>query len=68
MAANSSFESTVILLTKEGMGNADAALQKELLQKYLRLLDQNGTLPGAICFMTEGVRLVTEGSEFLEIL
>jgi hypothetical protein len=68
MAANSSLESTVILLTKEGMGNADAGLQKELLQKYLRLLDKNDTPPGAICFMTEAVKLIAEGSEFLEIL
>jgi hypothetical protein len=68
MAANSAFESTVILLTKEGMGHADAGLQKELLQKYLKLLEQNGTLPGAICFFTEGVKLVVEGSAILEIL
>ena len=29
---------------------------------------QNGTLPGAICFYTDGVKLVVEGSPYLDLL
>jgi len=57
--------STAILVTKNGMGSADPSLQQELLQKYLRLLLENGKLPGAICFYTDGVKLVVEGSPVL---
>lgn len=60
--------STAILVTKNGMGSADPSLQQELLQKYLRMLLDNGQLPGAICFYTEGVKLVIEGSPVLEAL
>jgi sulfur relay (sulfurtransferase) complex TusBCD TusD component (DsrE family) len=62
------FENTVILLTREGMGSAEPTLQQKLLETYLRLLIENGTLPAAICFFTEGVKLVVEGSPFLEAL
>ncbi len=61
-------ESTVLLVTRNGMGHAEPALQQELLAKYLRLLDENQMLPGAICFYTEGVQLVVEGSPVLELL
>ena len=60
--------STVLIFTKEGMGSADPALQRELVQKYLGVLEQNGTLPGAICFYTEGVKLVAEESPVLNVL
>ena len=66
MTDNSSFSDTVILLTREGMGSADAALQHKLLDTYLNLLLKNDTLPNAICFYTESVRLVVEGSHHLE--
>ena len=35
---------------------------------YLTLLDDSQTLPAAICFYTEGVRLAVEGSPVLEQL
>lgn len=68
MTNASSFSDTVILVTREGMGSADLTLQHKLLDTYLRLLVENNTLPAAICFYTEGVKLVVEGSPFLERL
>jgi hypothetical protein len=68
MAEVSSRECTVLLVTRNGMGHGEPDLQQKLFAKYLRLLDENNMLPGAICFYTEGVRLVTEGSPVLELL
>jgi intracellular sulfur oxidation DsrE/DsrF family protein len=64
----STFSDTIILVTKEGMGSADVTLQHKLLDTYLNLLLENQTLPAAICFYTEGVKLVVEGSPFLDRL
>lgn len=50
------------------MGRAEASLRHKLIRTYLTLLDENGMLPGAICFYTEGVKLVVEGSPVLEAL
>jgi hypothetical protein len=58
----------VILITRNGMGSADEKLQLVLIAKYLELLLHNGSLPSAICFYTDGVRLVCEGSPVLEHL
>lgn len=63
-----SLENSVILITSNGMGKGPEELQLTLFGKYLSLLLQNGTLPAAICFYTEGVRLVVEGSPVLEQL
>lgn len=59
---------TVILITRNGMGNADQTLQHKLISTYLKLLDEHEVLPGAICFYTEGVHLVVDGSPVLETL
>jgi sulfur relay (sulfurtransferase) complex TusBCD TusD component (DsrE family) len=59
---------TVILITRNGMGEADQTLQHKLIGTYLKLLDEHDLLPGAICFYTEGVRLAVEGSPVLEAL
>lgn len=61
-------KNTVILLTSNGMGKGDEILQQLLIAKYLELLNQSGDLPNAICFYTDGVRLVCEGSPVLEQL
>ena len=68
MPNESNFVDTVILITREGMGSADTTLQLKLLDTYLRLLLENDTLPAVICFYTDGVRLVVEGSALLERL
>jgi hypothetical protein len=59
---------TVILINRNGMGEAEQPLQHKLLGTYLKLLDEHDILPGAICFYTEGVYLAVEGSPVLEIL
>jgi intracellular sulfur oxidation DsrE/DsrF family protein len=59
---------TIILVTNNGMGKADLPLQQKLFGKYLELLAQNDELPAVICFYTEGVKLVVEGSPVLEPL
>lgn len=68
MPESSGLSDAVVLITREGMGSADPALQVKLLDTYLRLLAENGTVPGAICFYTDGVKLVVEGSPLLERL
>jgi hypothetical protein len=57
---------TVILVTNNGMGNANEQLQQLLFGKYVELLLQNKSLPAALCFYTDGVKLVCEGSPVLE--
>jgi hypothetical protein len=59
---------TVILITRNGMGEADQILQHRLIGTYLKLLDEHDILPGAICFYAEGVHLAVEGSPVLEPL
>jgi sulfur relay (sulfurtransferase) complex TusBCD TusD component (DsrE family) len=59
---------TVILVTDNGMGNADLALQQKLIAKYFQLLLQNENLPAAICFYTNGVHLTVAGSPVIEEL
>ena len=61
-------KSILLQVIHDGMGAADPALQHMLLRKYLILLQENGTLPGAICFYTSGVKMVVEGSPVLDVL
>jgi intracellular sulfur oxidation DsrE/DsrF family protein len=61
-------KSVLIQVIHDGMGVGDLALQHALLRKYLLLLQENNTLPGAICFYTSGVRMVVEGSPVLDVL
>lgn len=59
---------TIILVTNDGMGKADPALQHKLAAKYFELLMQNTNLPAVICFYTEGVKLTVNGSLVLDQL
>jgi hypothetical protein len=68
MAKNPSFTDAVIIINREGMGSADLGLQQKLLDTYLKLLIENATLPAVVCFYTDGVKLVVEGSPLLERL
>ncbi len=61
-------DSTVILFTREGLGSGDTELQLALAGKYLGLLLAGALVPRALCFYTEGVHLVVEGSPVLEQL
>lgn len=66
MTSSPAKPSIVILVNNNGMGKADTPLQHRLFQTYLTLLDEHNTLPVAICFYAEGVKLVVEGSPVLE--
>ena len=68
MPENSTFNDTVVMVPREGMGAADTQLQHKLFDTYLKLLIENETLPAAVCFYTEGVKLVVDGSPLLETL
>lgn len=59
---------TVILITRNGMGEAEPELQQKLITTYLKLLVENTILPAVICFYTDGVRLAVTGSPVLEQL
>jgi intracellular sulfur oxidation DsrE/DsrF family protein len=59
---------TVLLITRNGMGDAEEALQQKLITTYFKLLDENNTLPAVICFFANGVRLVVQGSPVIEPL
>jgi hypothetical protein len=59
---------TAILVTRNGMGHAEPALQIKLITTYLKLLDEHDILPAAICFYTEGVKLAVAGSPVLDSL
>lgn len=64
----SSDRNTVIVVNRDGMGFGDADLQHRLMKTYLTMLIDNNYLPGAICFYTEAVRLVCDGSPVLDEL
>ena len=60
--------STLYLIPNDGMGNAEAELRHKVFGTHLALLAENDMLPGAICFYTNGVKLVVEGSPVLDEL
>jgi len=61
-------KSTVILITRQGMGDAEQPLPMKLIQTYLTFLNDSNTLPDVICFYTAGVKLTVEGSPIIELL
>ncbi len=62
-------KNTVLLCTVFGMGkSSDDSLNMKLISKYFSLLLEGKHYPNAICFYTDGVRLVCEGSPVLEQL
>jgi hypothetical protein len=68
MEENNPFSSTVILITNQGMGKSNPDLQLKLTGTYFKLIEENNYLPNAICFYTEGVKLVVSGSPVLDQL
>ncbi|MBM4456763.1 MAG: hypothetical protein FJ011_03170 [Chloroflexi bacterium] len=59
-------KSIVIVFMSNGMGTSSAQeLRETLAQKFLALIADAGCLPKAICFYTDGVRLVCAGSPLL---
>jgi sulfur relay (sulfurtransferase) complex TusBCD TusD component (DsrE family) len=61
-------KSTVLLYSRNGLGEAPNELQQVVVAKFLFLLRKSGQYPGAILFYTDGVKLVCEGSPILEHL
>jgi intracellular sulfur oxidation DsrE/DsrF family protein len=61
-------DSTVILFTRFGLGQAPAELQQMLADKFLCLLAGSDTLPAKLLFYGDGVKLVCAGSPVLEPL
>lgn len=61
-------QKTTILITRNGMGHADPALQTTLIETYLRTLNESAEKPAEICFYAEGVHLVAEGSPVVHLL
>ena len=59
---------TVILISRNGMGDSEPALQQKLISMYFKLLNESDILPAAICFYAEGVRLMVGGSPVIESL
>jgi len=59
---------TVLLITRNGMGDAEPTLQQKLITTYFKLLDENDILLAAICFLANGVHLVVEGSPVIDTL
>ena len=68
MSTNYPDHATTLLITNQGLGKADQELQTKLAATYLHLINEYNLLPAAICFYTEGVKLVVEGSPVLETL
>ena len=59
-------KSIVLIFKSDGMGTTAAQpLRETLARKYLTLIVDADPLPGAICFYTDGVKLVCEGSPIL---
>lgn len=62
-------KSIVIIFKSNGMGHTtDQPLRENLARKFLLLLADANTLPAAILFYTDGVRLCCDGSPLLEPL
>ena len=59
---------TVLLFTRNGLGQAPEDLQQGLAVKFLGLLVQSGQLPAKILFYTDGVKLACQGSAVVELL
>src|SRR5512137_961212 len=56
----------IIVFKSDGMGVTDnRGLREVLARKFLALIADANMLPKAICFYTDGVKLVCEGSPIL---
>ena len=58
----------VLLVTREGLGQVDAVDRPfglEMFDRFLHALESQAVKPHAICFYTDGVKLVCSGSPAL---
>jgi hypothetical protein len=61
-------KSTAIVISNNGMSNADLELSQLLLLNYLKLIEEENLIPNAILFYGDGVKTVAENSPFLDAL
>lgn len=61
-------QNTVLLFSRNGMGEAPVELQSKLTVKFLSLINESGLFPAKILFYTDGVRLACTGSPALDQL
>ncbi|RME89191.1 MAG: hypothetical protein D6785_00105 [Planctomycetota bacterium] len=62
-------KAVVLVFKGKGMGITNAQeLKEKLANTFLTLLSGSNTLPKAICFYTDGVHLICQGSPILDIL
>jgi sulfur relay (sulfurtransferase) complex TusBCD TusD component (DsrE family) len=59
---------TVLLFTRNGLGEAPAELQGKLALKFLALINEHNMFPAKILFYTEGVKLACVGSPVIDQL
>jgi sulfur relay (sulfurtransferase) complex TusBCD TusD component (DsrE family) len=59
---------TILVFTRDGLGEAPADLQQKLAAKFLQLSLDANALPAKILFYTDGVKLACEGSPVLNEL
>ncbi len=59
---------TVILFTRNGLGDAPPELSRLLAVNFAGLLAQSPEPPGALLFYGEGVKLACEGSPVIDAL
>jgi len=59
---------TVLLFTRNGLGEAPTDLQVGLAQKFLSLINEADLLPAKILFYTDGVKLACTSSPILDQL
>ncbi len=59
---------TVLLFTRNGLGEAPDELQQKLAAKFLQLNLNANALPAKILFYTDGVKLACEGSPVINEL
>lgn len=60
--------SFVVVVNRDGMGQAEPDLRHNLAHTYFTMLLDNRPLPMAVCFYAEGVRLLVDGSPVLDVL
>ena len=61
-------DDTVLLFTRDGLGEGPHELQQLLAQKFLGLFNETEDLPAKILFYTDGVKLACKGSPVVEHL
>jgi sulfur relay (sulfurtransferase) complex TusBCD TusD component (DsrE family) len=59
---------TILVFTRNGLGEAPAELQQKLVAKFLQLNLEVNQLPTKILFYTDGVKLACEGSPVVDEL